>query len=192
MTTIEIKRELSKEFLSDVMVTAFDGNYGACWTWADPVGRFWLESEQNPENMDPAYSFWMKAHIRVNPDEPTGDKILDREDGFVIDHEAIARGISIIINDDYVGVWREARPHDVRRYDSLAAKAREQGFTESAEMKQEFRHENGVLQVFTHETARGLRQQIAFAVDEQDAGEIDADCADAIVQAAAFGRVIFG
>lgn len=181
MSTIEIKRELSKEFLSDVMITAFDGHYGAVWTWAEPVGRIWLETEQNPEDMDPDHSFWMKAHIRVSKDEPTGNPLFDREDGFAIDHDSLAAGMARIINDDYEGVWRPATPSERDAYSSGLMRGR-----------RETKFINEVLHVHMGETARGLRDQIMFAVNEEDAGEIDADCADAIVQAAAFGKVIFG
>lgn len=104
MPHIKTKVELPKEFLSDIMITAFDGQYGGCWYWAEPVGRFWLETEQNsdPGKLDPAYSHWMKAHIRVDLDEGgTGNPVLDRRDGFEIDHEGLARAMQLIIDDEY-------------------------------------------------------------------------------------------
>lgn len=148
--TIKVERVLKPEFLSDILITAFDGQYGGCWDWAEPVPNVeWpVLGGAVGNHMDEQW--WLAVQVRVKTkDEPTGNPVFDREDGFVIDHEALGVGLSRIINSDYLNAG------------------------------------NG-------ETAEGLRENITAAVFEQDAGMIDAYDAQAIVQAAAFGKVIFG
>lgn len=103
MTTIKVDRDLDKEFISNVLITAFDGNYGGCWDWAKPAGRFWLTSEQRdePGRMDPDESYWTAAHIRTK--EETGVASLDarQEKGwFTVNAECIRVGIQKILDQD--------------------------------------------------------------------------------------------
>lgn len=114
--TIRVDRELDKEFIGDVLVTAFDGSCGACWYWARPAGRFWLTSEQNPENLDPAYSFWTAAHIRTQG--LIGIKHLDaKQEGgwFTVDGECIRIGIQKILDlDPHANIDPSVRNYIVR------------------------------------------------------------------------------
>lgn len=101
MPTVKVERELSKGFIGDILVTAFDGQYGGCWYWAKPAGRFWLSSEQNPDNPEPAYSYWTRAHIRSQ--DPIGIASLDQKQEagwFTVDAEAIRIGIQKILDQD--------------------------------------------------------------------------------------------
>lgn len=101
---IRVVRTLSKQFIDEVLATAFDGTYGGCWYWAKPAGRFWLTSEQReePGMMDPAHSYyWTAAHIRT--EEPTGVAFLDakQEKGwFTVDRVCIGVGIQKILDGD--------------------------------------------------------------------------------------------
>jgi hypothetical protein len=38
--------ELEPEFVSNILITAFDANYGGCWSWAAPAGDDWLLTEK--------------------------------------------------------------------------------------------------------------------------------------------------
>lgn len=196
MASVTIKQELPKEFLSDLMITAFDGTYGSAWQWFRPTRSEgdWLTVEHHncPEAGDgsptartcEANDIWMEVHIVVNPEEPTGIDLIDMNPCIIVDHDALATGISRILNDDYVGVWRPAIEHEV---DAI----------EDGSITREWRGtKQGGYEVFTHETARGLRDHIASVVSDAVNGtdnghDLDADDADAIVQAAVFGKVIF-
>lgn len=179
MTYIQLNKQLPEEFFSDVLITAFDGSYGAAWNWFEPVGKNWLVV--NGEGHTSTDAPWMSARVRLQEDYETGHPLFDSREGFVIDHASIAGGISRIVNDDYLGVWREATPSELDQF-----------------VKNDLRREHKMdsvtdkLLVHTGETASGLRSMITRAIQDADAGDIDASCADAIVQAAAFGKVIFG
>jgi hypothetical protein len=184
-TIIKIEKELPKEFLSDIMITAFDGSYGASWQWFEPVGRIWLETEQQsePGMLDPAFSYWIKAHVRLKRDCQTGYIVFDDAKGFEINHEEMTKAIQRILDDDYVGVWKNATEQQTRWYEDDVPWIKDG----------EYRVSNGVLQHCTGETARGYREDLLKIVGgDMDAGDIDAPFADAIVQVAAFGKVIFG
>lgn len=58
------KIPLTKEFISNVLITAFDGNYGGSWYWAAPANDDWLTTER--ENGD---TKWVSVTI------------IDKEDG---------------------------------------------------------------------------------------------------------------
>lgn len=96
---IRVVRTLDKQFIGDVLVTAFDGTYGGCWYWAKPAGRFWLTSEQRDDDL--TRSDWTAAHIRT--EEPTGVTFLDakQEKGwFTVDKVCIGVGIQKILDKD--------------------------------------------------------------------------------------------
>lgn len=62
--TLRGKIELSDEFVSNVLITAFDGNYGGCWYWAKPANDDWLTTKR--ENSD---TKWIKVEIIDKEDE---------------------------------------------------------------------------------------------------------------------------
>lgn len=148
MTSINIKMELPEEFLSDILITAFDGTYGWSWEWFEPVGGDWL-SVKKDEGHTSSTNPWMSVRVRLREMCLTGDKILDRRDGFTIGHEDVARAISAILNDEY-------------------------------------------LNASEHETARGYREDLAKCVANTEMADIDGPYADAIIQVAALGKVVFG
>lgn len=181
MTSVTIKRELPKEFLSDILITAFDGGYGSSWNWFEIVPGLpggWLKTDE-------AGDVWLSAHVRLQEECHIGHNAFDSPKGMVIDHEGLADGISRIINDDYVGIWRPATEAETESWKTHGNSGIGQRHT---------RLVRGGLQVETGETARAYRSLLAecLSASEPDAGDIDADVADAIVQVAAFGKCIFG
>ncbi len=134
MTTITMTKTLPDGFLSDVLITAFDGSYGGCWYWAKPDlrrndGR-WLTT--GPDGT------WQSCLITLDPEGSTScAERLMQEAGVLVNHDVIAQGITKALADG--------------RYPSI---------------------NEAVLTV--------------------DAGCIDADDADVIVQLAVFGEVVYG
>jgi hypothetical protein len=183
MTSIQLNKELPEEFFSDVLITAFDGAYGAAWEWFEPVDNNWLAVKKVHDTGSCTDDIWVSAKVRLQEDYETGHPLFDSREGFVIDHASIAGGISRIVNDDYLDVWRPATPSEEDAIDQEAFNREWRGVATE--------HGTG-YEVHTGETARGLRSMITRAVQDVEAGDIDAGCADAIVQAAAFGKVIFG
>lgn len=198
MTSISLKTELPDEFLSDILITAFDGAYGASWEWFEPVrvgDRFWLTTNgdvQKPSTDD----LWLAVRIRLREDCETGHPVLDRRDGFEVDHEALGRAIQAIIDDEYVGIWRKANEREVNAIMEVAtADEGELPFSHGRRFRLK-KEPGAVWEVETGETARGYRDSLIEIVNhlasgEADAGDIDAPFADAIVQVAALGKVVF-
>jgi hypothetical protein len=185
MTVITINRAVSEEFLSDVLITAFDAAYGGAWDWFEPVPRdndlgSWLVTKHDHGHTS-RDNPWLSVNVRLRRHEEflTGNPVFDSPEGFLIDHQSVAGAISRIVNDDYLNVWREPTEAELERYCN-------------GTLHREWRlNDDGALEIFTHETASGIRRELAMALNEEDAGLIDATMADAIAQVAAFGKVIF-
>jgi hypothetical protein len=90
MVSIKIEKELPTEFLSDIMITAFDGSYGACWYWSEPDRRNkpWLVTNSNSVASE---SRWFTAFIQDKEDEA---------ERWEVNHEVIAKGIERIISGE--------------------------------------------------------------------------------------------
>jgi len=140
--TINMKRELDDEFVSNVLITAFDGSYGGCWYWADLYR----------DGTEPAFRVtepdtWTGVRIALGDqvEETTGEDVLDSlmEAGVWVDADTIRVGIQRLLDGDV----------KVNDY---------------------------ILEYLTR------------AVAEADAGDVDSDVADCIVQAGVFGKLIFG
>ena len=86
-TPLSVKAEvvLREEFLSDVMITAFDANYGGCWYWSRPADRVdsWADITDNP-------NVWRRVFIDVHDDE---ESVLH-----VVDHTILARGMQAVLD----------------------------------------------------------------------------------------------
>lgn len=178
---VKMTKTVTEEFLSDILITAFDVSYGSAWDWFEPSDgpyhdKFWLLTKTDNGHSS-STNPWMRVRVRLH--EETGDPKFDNRE-FLIDHEDLARGIERIINDDYEGVWRTATDKE--------AEAHLAGL-----LNRETREypDLGILEVSTGETARGFREVITQAVAEGESGMIDAPAADCIVQAAVFGKVVF-
>lgn len=83
--------ELTPEFVSNVLITAFDGNYGGCWFWAAPANDDWLKVE-NPNTDDMR---WVKVTIV--------DKEDDDSPSHVVTADQIAIGLTKMI--ELGGEW---------------------------------------------------------------------------------------
>lgn len=135
---IKVEMELTEDFLSDVLVTAFDGNYGGCWYWARPADvENWLTTEKDV--LDDTV-IWKQVFIEDKEDE---DSELWR-----VSHNVVAKGIKRILNGN------------VKCHDLIAADI--------------------------------FNAVIFNAVATRDAGGIDAEAADCIVQAGLFSDIVYG
>lgn len=143
MITIKVSRVLDDDWISDVLVTAFDGQHGSCWYWCNLAPEI-----RDIDGVERRICYKTEGEqwhgVRIKPDE-TGNVTLDGlcENGVWIDAETIRVGIQKILD-------HEISINDV---------------------------------VFTY---------IVDGVLEADAGNIDAEAADVIVQAGLFGQIIFG
>lgn len=130
---VHVTLALTQEFLSDILVTAFDGSYGGSWHWAAPVVR----GTRSAWKVDKDTDTWLSVHITEKFDE---DEATQPGDTWKVDHAMLARGIQRLFTP-------------------------------------------GVLP---------RRGDIRNAVLEQDAGNIDSDGADVLVQLAVFGELVYG
>lgn len=97
MASISFKRELPAEFLGDIMVTAFDGQYGGCWYWASPNTRDGEWLIVNDEGAKASDQIWLEARIQDNEDP---------DEQWMVNHDVLAKGIERIL-DGTVEVGRE-------------------------------------------------------------------------------------
>lgn len=134
MITITLKRTLDDEFISNVLITAFDGSYGGCWYWCEADTKFLTTMKAMGDD-----SLWTECRIR-HEDETGPEGAFCKH---VVDAEVIRVGIQRILDDpDFCG--------------------------------------------------QHIREYVAQGVSERDAGHIDADAADVIVQAGLFGELVYG
>lgn len=125
---IKIEVELDQEFISNVLITAFDGNYGGCWYWADIAHGTWLRVDDSGE--------WLGCDIKPKDDEPP-------HSSYLVDHSTLQSGIDLILS--------------------------------------------GTVQI-----SPVVKTYITRAIIDRDAGDIDSEAADAIVQVGLFGEIVYG
>jgi hypothetical protein len=110
---IEIKTEVDGEFLSDILVTAFDGNYGGSWYWATPArdaGK-WLFFDLD--------ELWRE--VRIEEREAEEPKTLH------VRHAGVLRGVKRILRGNLVhssiseAVASAVRENDAGYIDATAA-----------------------------------------------------------------------
>jgi len=85
---VAVKVELSDDFLSDILITAFDRSVGGSWYWAMPIEgipTFGIDRAENVMN-----NCW--RWVAVNDGESDGTKLL------VVDHVRLTNGIQAIID----------------------------------------------------------------------------------------------
>ncbi len=104
MEKVTVEVELSEEFIGDVLVTAFDKNYGACNYWAG-VDKVYL-SEANEIGMSQADRKWTK--VEITDIVKAQGNILEGEDfqeesQYTIDAGTVAEGLRQIVleKDNY-------------------------------------------------------------------------------------------
>lgn len=131
--TVTIAVDVSDEFCSNVLITAFDGSYGACWYWAQPStvpdnGR-WLTVSGVKGDDD---RLWETVTIDCADEDLSGK---------VVDHAAIRSGIQKMLGIDKINPT--------------------------------------------------LREALITGLVTDDAGDVDAEVADVIVQMFVFGELTF-
>ncbi len=138
MLKITLTIDLDEDFMSDVLITAFDGDLGACWYWASPANDGWLSTSGT--GTWGTGKHWKQCAV-VDALGSDGPRI--EWPVYLVDDKVIAKGIQQLIS-------REAPVNN------------------------------------------SIRESIAAAVASGDAGDIDADAADVIVQVGLFGQVVYG
>lgn len=132
---VNMQVEVPHTLLGDLMVTAFDGQYGGVWRcgWATDVEYHIDKAEKAIDNV------WKAVTITTNYDED-----LDEwpSPTVKVDWAMLVKGMQLILADE--------------KYDG------------------------------------SLRKRIAQAIMDDDAGELDANDADTIVQMAVFGKEVYG
>lgn len=105
MADIEIKvnRTLDDEFVSNVLVTAFDGAYGGCWYWAD----LYVPNQEPAFRTEDDGDIWLAVRITLDYDKTdggTGYAHLDHvmKDGIWVDNETVRVGIQRLLDGDTV------------------------------------------------------------------------------------------
>lgn len=139
---VRVPVELGSDFVSDVLITAFDSGYGSCRRWAKLLDTDVQESEDEGDLL------WTSSRVTIKEDFyhllESGHTALLREKELVVDASAIGKGIQFIL----YGCDSVPPDHEIHR-------------------------------------------DILSSVLARDAGDIDAGCADVIVQMGMFGRVLF-
>lgn len=138
---VKVKAEVPEEFLGDILITAFDPNYGGSWYWADrnPAADSWLKVKE--EGALGSDQLWLSASVidkaeleewmaTKEPDDPHKVEV------FNVTHSSLVDGIQELIDAG--------------------------------------------------------NEELQQAIFDADAGMIDANLADAIVQQALFGEQRYG
>lgn len=124
--SVVLSVDLESEFLSDILITAFDGSCGGSWYWATPAMDSWLKTDDLLDSM--GSRLWWSVYIAEREDS-SGNQ-------WTVTRGSVLLGIQRAIEEAYPGV--------------------------------------------------------AQAVIEGDAGQVDADLADVIIQYAVFGKLVYG
>lgn len=91
--SVDLTLEVSDETISNIMITAFDANYGGSWYWAVPD---WIETPTaSCTYIRTAGDNWTHVYAQVNPDEPIGD--VEQDKPFVVTRTVVERGIQLIL-----------------------------------------------------------------------------------------------
>lgn len=91
IVTARVTLTFDDEFLSNLLITAFDGQYGSSWFWAEAVGKDWLTEVVGDDEL-----LWKSCHIIEK--EPHTENA--RRKSAVIDHNALGRGIMLLLQHE--------------------------------------------------------------------------------------------
>jgi hypothetical protein len=97
---LKMEVEIPENLLDNIMVTAFDGDYGGCWHWAEP---YLTDSEDDyikiaPLDMSDSPA-WIEARIR-GKEQGVHDLM---PNFWVVSWETIRAGMQKIIDGDFSG-----------------------------------------------------------------------------------------
>jgi hypothetical protein len=89
---IKMAVDVPENLLSEILVTAFDGDCGGCWFWAEP----YMETSEDD---------WLKTDDFATDPSWLSAKIIDKEDSsngpWTVDHSTLVRGMQQILDADY-------------------------------------------------------------------------------------------
>jgi hypothetical protein len=119
---VTLTLDFDAEFMSDLLITAFDGQYGGCWYWAEPKPGLddWLIVEKRlVEGSVPDETIWRSATIR----EKSASLANGKKRWAVIDHAMIGRGLKRILetpNGRYTAIKEAIMGKDSGEIDASA------------------------------------------------------------------------
>lgn len=165
--------EIDDAFIGDVLVTAFDGDYGACYYWALPEDaenmRFKrvIKDPTDPEPLPGAR--WQAVEFH---------QVYRSEDEEFPQYEANAK---TCIHDNAVHLGHECgKCEDAGRYIWKILIDKDVIL-------------RGIMKVLEQwPSTSPIGGYLRRAVEENDAGDVDAEVADCIVQCGLFGELVYG
>ena len=89
---ITLKAEVTDDFLSDIMITAFDATYGGAWYWCKPNRRKepWLTTNGAAEASE---TVWYKVEILECEDVNDPDAV-----EWTVDFDVLKKGIHLMLD----------------------------------------------------------------------------------------------
>lgn len=88
--TLAVNIVLTEEFLSDILVTAFDAHYGGCWYWAAPA------PPPSP-GWETGDTFWHAVNIEIRYEDP-GPKFAHVPFPYRVTHDTVRKGLQWILD----------------------------------------------------------------------------------------------
>lgn len=92
---VRVPVELGPDFVSDVLITAFDGTYGACWTWCSPVRENYLD--EAPTGDADGDTLWTECRVRVHENLSYEPPPYLKGRGLQVNADIIAKGLQAIL-----------------------------------------------------------------------------------------------
>ncbi len=87
-----VKVDLSEQFVSDVLIMAFDEHHGGCWHWATAGNPQWICKSDTPSRYNSSVYLWSHCWISL------ADSKSDPAHEYRIDSGTVAAGIQWILN----------------------------------------------------------------------------------------------
>ncbi len=103
--------DLESEFLSDILITAFDKSYGGCWYWAIPAIEDWLKTDDLLDSM--GSRLWWSVYIAEREDS-SGNQ-------WTVTRGSVLLGIQRAIEEVYPGVAQAVIEGDAGQFDATLA-----------------------------------------------------------------------
>jgi hypothetical protein len=103
--------DLPSEFLSDILITAFDGDYGGSWYWATPAMDNWLVTDDTLDEI--GHRLWWSVYVAEREDSSGNQWLVTRG--------TVLLGIQRAIEDAYPGVVQAVIEKDAGQFDATLA-----------------------------------------------------------------------
>lgn len=116
---------LSEDFLSSILITAFDADYGGCWYWAEPYGDDAWDIDSVKTGDD---ALWRSVRVKLR--EPCGKESVDTTAGsfgLLCDYRALESGLLFAIGRNGVNhvirdsIFRGVVEDDAGEIDAIGA-----------------------------------------------------------------------